>query len=358
MRYLIRQKKLRALLASNSLDALLVRKRENIFYLTGSRGEDSVLVIARSGNFVVTDARYALEYKKSAVNTSIVTAGPGSALPRVRDILNKARAKRVGFEADSLTYSEFAAFKKQLKKARLVPAKKLVESLRMIKDSYEIGLIKKACTHGCRTMAYGLRNLAEPHTEKSLKTKIESYMLKRTFWPPSFDLIVASGKNCSMPHAVATDKKIRKGEMVVIDLGVRNYGYNSDLTRTVYLGKIEREYSRVYNIVLDAQKKAIDGIRPGVRASFIDSISRKYISEKGLGGYFVHSLGHGIGLETHEAPGLSGRNNTALKPGMTVTVEPAVYIPGWGGVRIEDVILVTKNGCEILTGSSGKTLCR
>lgn len=356
--YLNRQKRLADILISKGLDALLIKKKENIFYLTGSRGEDSLLVASRSGIFVVTDARYSEEYKKSARNSSVVTTGIKNTLQCVYDILKKSRAARVGFEADNLTCSEFTALKKYLRKTRLVPAERLVESLRIIKDSHEIECIKKACVYGCQAMSYSLKNLAYSHTENSLKQKIEGWFLKKGFWPAGFETIVASGRNSSMPHALATDKKIRRGEMVVIDLGVRNYGYNSDLTRTVYLGRIERIYSRVYNVVLDAQKKAIDNIRPGVKASFIDNISRKYINDKGFGRYFIHSTGHGIGLETHEAPGLFGKSNVVLAQGMTMTVEPGIYIPGWGGVRIEDVILVTKNGCEALTGGNNKALCR
>jgi len=146
--------------------------------------------------------------------------------------------------------------------------------------------------------------------------------------------------------------------MVVIDLGTMNCGYNSDLTRTVFLGRINRKYSRIYNIVLDAQKKAIESIRPGVTAGYIDNISRQYIINKGFGKYFIHSLGHGIGLEVHEAPRISRNNSTILKKNMVITIEPGIYIPGWGGVRIEDVVLITKNGSEVLTKSNKKLLCR
>lgn len=142
--------------------------------------------------------------------------------------------------------------------------------------------------------------------------------------------------------------------MVVIDLGAMDYGYNSDLTRTVFLGRIERKYSLVYQTVFDAQKKAIEAVRAGIRANLIDNISRQYIRDKGFGRYFTHSLGHGVGLETHERPAVSRRSKALLEKGMTITIEPGIYIPGWGGVRIEDTLLVTEKGCEILTGGCGK----
>ena len=234
----------------------------------------------------------------------------------------------------------------------------MVESLRMIKDKDEIRHITEACKKGCEVMDYALKIAKPPLTEGSIKDKVEVYIAENRIKKAGFDIIVASGKNASMPHASVSGKNIIKGEMVIIDLGTMNYGYNSDLTRTIFLDKINGKYSRIYNIVLDAQKKAIENIKPGIKAKYIDNISRQYISEKGLGRYFVHSLGHGIGLETHEKPHISRNSNAILEKGMTITIEPGVYIPGWGGVRIEDVVLVTKKGCRILTKTCRKTLCR
>ncbi|MFH1853772.1 MAG: Xaa-Pro peptidase family protein [Candidatus Omnitrophota bacterium] len=354
----LRQRKLLDVLEAKSLDALIVRKKENISYLTGARGEESLLIVSHFGSSIITDARYTEEYSKAARNTSVVATGIKNPSQRVDGILKKNRAERVGFESDNLTYSEFTALKKSTGNIRLVPVKGIVESLRKVKDSYEIECIRNACRYGCCAMNYGLRNLSRFSTETFVKQKIEAYLLKKGIEPAGFEIIVASGVNSSMPHAVATDKKIKKGKIVVIDLGARDCGYNSDLTRTVFLGRIKRKYSRVYNVVFDAQKKAIDSIKPGVKASFIDAISRTYIKDKGFGRHFVHSLGHGIGLEIHEEPLLSGKSSAVLEQGMTVTVEPGIYIPRWGGIRIEDVVLVTKNGCEVLTGGCGKILCR
>ena len=198
-------------------------------------------------------------------------------------------------------------------------------------------------------MNFGLRVVRPSLSEIILKKQLERFMASQEIEEADFDIIVASGKNASMPHASPSNKKIRKGEMVVIDLGAASYGYNSDLTRTVFLGRINRKFSHIYNIVLDAQNRAIDNIRPEVPIAYIDTISRKYISEKGLGKYFMHNLGHGIVLEVHEMPNISKTNTALLEQNMTVTIEPGVYIPGWGGVRIEDVVLVTNDGGEVLT---------
>ncbi|MBU4457716.1 MAG: Xaa-Pro peptidase family protein [Candidatus Omnitrophica bacterium] len=358
MNYLQRQHKLKKLLDSNHLDALLIRKKQNIAYLTGIRGDDSILLISKKKNYLITDSRYKEEYKKGLKNCSLEIAGSGETghiiSYAIEAIAKKTRSRRIGFESNNFSHAAYAGLKKRLKRRALRPVTGMVESLRMIKDKDEIACIRKACQDGCEIMNYGVRSARPLLRESELRQRIESYIAKKNLKRADFEMIIASGRNASMPHASCSSRKIRKREMVVIDLGAMNYGYNSDLTRTVFLGKIDRTYSRIYSIVKHAQKKAIEAIRPGIKASYIDHISRQYISLKGLGKYFIHSLGHGIGLETHEGPRLSKKSKDILKKNMTVTVEPGIYIPGWGGVRIEDVALVTNKGCEVLTKRSRK----
>ena len=354
MNYLQRQRKLKKILDSNHLDALLVRKRQNIAYLTGIRGDDSIFLISKKKNYLITDSRYKEEYKKGLKNCSLEIVGSGETGQCVEAIAKKTRSGRIGFESNNFSHAAYAGLKKRLKRRALRPVTGLVESLRRIKDKDEIARIRKACQDGCEIMNYGMRSARPLLRESELRQRIESYIAKKNLKRADFEIIIASGRNASMPHASCSSRKIRKREMVVIDLGAMNYGYNSDLTRTVFLGKIDRTYSRIYNIVKDAQKKAIEAIRPGIKASYIDHISRQYITLKGLGKYFIHSLGHGIGLETHEGPRLSKKSKDILKKNMTVTVEPGIYIHGWGGVRIEDVALVTDKGCEVLTKGSRK----
>jgi len=331
MNYKARQKKLLKILESKSLDGFLIKKRENISYLVGAKGNEAVLFVAGKKFFLYKD---------------------------VEGLSKHVRSKRIGFESNNFSYSEYIILKKKLKNKALTPVKEAVESLRMVKDKDELMCIKAACRDASRLMNYALKNIRPSLRENSLKDRLEAYIAKKGMKRADFDIIVASGRNSSMPHARSSEKKIKNGEMVVIDLGIMNYGYNSDLTRTVFLGRIERKYSRIYNIVLDAQKKAIENIRPGLRVNYIDNISRQYIVNKGLGKYFIHNLGHGIGLEIHERPHLSKTNNTILQKNMVVTVEPGIYIPGWGGVRIEDDVLITKDGSEVLTKSSKKLLCK
>ncbi|MFC1624281.1 M24 family metallopeptidase [Candidatus Omnitrophota bacterium] len=358
MDYKRRQDNLIRLLENRSLDALLIRKRQNISYLLGSKGEDSILIASRKKNFLLTDSRYKEEYSNSIKGCCLKIIRPNDAYECIETIAKKNRLRRVGFESNNFSYSEYAGLKKNLINIVLRPVKDMVESLRMIKEDDEVRCIKVACKYGCDAMNHGLKTVKNFLSERAVKNRIEGYMLKRGLRRAGFDIIVASGENASKPHASISDKKIKKGEMVIIDLGTMNYGYNSDLTRTVFLGRIYRKYLRIYNIVLDAQRRAIENIKPGVKAKHIDAISRRYISSKGLGKYFIHSLGHGIGLETHEEPHISGNSSAILEKNMIITIEPGVYIPGWGGVRIEDVVRVTEEGYEVLSdGSSRKALC-
>jgi Xaa-Pro aminopeptidase len=347
--YKSRHKNLIKLLESQKLDVLLIKKKQNICYLTGARGDDSVLFFSSGGNFLITDARYEEEYTGVLKDCGLKIIKDKNIYSIIEELCVRAGLKRVGFESDNFLYSQYVSLKKNLKGRKVVPVKGLTESLRMIKSPGEVGCLREACLKGRFIMDYALQNIKEAVTEMSVKNRIEAYAAKKGFKLADFDIIVASGRNAAMPHALPSEKIIRRGEMVIIDLGIMNYGYNSDLTRTVFLGKINREYSRVYNIVSDAQQKAIERIKPGVRISLIDNISRQYISVKGFGKYFIHSLGHGIGLEVHESPRISAANDTILKENMTLTIEPGVYIPGWGGVRIEDDILVTETGSEVLT---------
>ena len=354
MSYIDRQKKLIKFIAAKSLDAFLVRKKENIAYLTGSRGEDAVLFISAKGNILITDSRYKEEYKKTAEGCSVRAVGGGlKPPPTLNEIITEscveARSKAIGFEADNLTYQGYLNLKKRLAKRRLAALTQAVERLRMIKDQGEIRHIRQACKNGARLMNYAVRSLKPGAAENKIKRMIEAYALKNNLEAAGFDIIVASGTNASMPHAPASNKIIKKQEMVIIDLGAMYSGYNSDLTRTVFLGKIDREYSRIYAIVLASQRTAIENLRPGVRAKDIDAVSRRYISDKGMGSFFLHSLGHGIGRETHEIPAISRTSDIKLEKGMVITIEPGIYIPGWGGVRIEDTVLITENGREVLT---------
>ena len=352
--HLERQSKLIKYIEQNALDGFLVKKKQNVSYLSGTRGEDAVLFISSKKNFLVTDSRYGEEYKKSIKNSSLVITKNKSMLAAIEDAARETGSKRIGFEADNFSYAAYSNLKKTLKNIKLAPCARAVETLRMVKDKSEIGYIAKACEHGSRIMNQAVKFVKPGASEKNVKTKAQEYAMKNNLAFADFDIIIASGKNSSMPHAIVSDKKIKKNEMVIIDLGAMYSGYNSDLTRTVFLGKINHKYLRIYMIVLEAQRKAIERIKPGIYAKDVDAVSRRYISEKGMGRYFLHSLGHGIGRETHEIPAISRNSEIRLEKDMVVTIEPGVYVPGWGGIRIEDTVLVTESGCKILTEGADK----
>lgn len=350
MNYSDRREKLIKFLRGESLDAFLVRKKENIAYLTGARGEDAVLFISARDAILITDSRYEEEYKKNAERCSVRITGGGKNLwETIAEACDEADSKSIGFESASFVYQEYESLKKRLSRRKLTPLTAAVENLRVIKDSGEIHDIRQACKYGVQLMNYAVKAAKPGVSENSVKAAIEAYALKNDIKLAGFEIIVASGVNASMPHAVASQKRIKKHDMVVIDLGAAYLGYNSDLTRTVSFGKINRNYSALYNIVLASQAMAIESLKPGVYAKDIDAISRRYISDRGVGSFFIHSLGHGVGRETHEIPAISRTSKIKLEQGMVITIEPGIYIPGWGGIRIEDTVLITADSCEVLT---------
>lgn len=354
MSYIDRQNKLIAYLKKESIGAFLIKKKENISYLTGSRGEDAILFVSPKKNILMTDSRHKEEYEKSSKRCSVSIVKNKNFGEIITAACVETRSSLVGFEADNFTYQGYANLKKLFGKIKLAPLTHAIENLRMIKDESEIRHIKQACKYGAQLMNYAIKALKPGVSENSVKRAIEAHALRNNFNLAGFDIIVASGANSSMPHAVASNKIIRKQEMVTLDLGAMHCGYNSDLTRTVFLGKISRKYLQIYNIVLAAQSVAIEILKPGVYVKDADAVSRRYISDRGMGSFFIHSLGHGIGRETHEIPAISQSSNIKLEKGMVITIEPGIYMPGWGGVRIEDMVLITKNGCEILTKGAMK----
>jgi len=354
MSYIDRQNKLIAYLKKESVDAFLIRKKENIAYLTGSRGENAILFVSPEKNTLITDLRYKEEYKKSARRCSVNVAENKNPWEIIEVFCAETHSTFIGFEADNFTYQEYVNLKKCLGKRKLTPLTHVVENLRAVKDKIEIHNIRQACKYGSYLMNYAVRALKPGVSENNVKRSIESFALKNNLNLANFDMIVASGANASMPHAAASDKIIKRQDMVTVDLGAMYCGYNSDLTRTVFLGKINHKYLHIYEIVLAAQAVAIKSLRPGVYAKDIDAVSRQYISDRGMGSFFLHSLGHGIGREIHEIPAISRTSKIKLEKGMVITIEPGIYIPGWGGVRIEDTVLITENGCEVLTKDAKK----
>lgn len=344
-----------AVLRRQGIDAFFVTKPENVRYLSGYRGEDAYLLLAKGKRFLITDSRYYLQAKKDVKDFEIVIAkGPIS--QAMAGLSAKLKLKKIGFESAHLTYlnHERIAGKFAAADVELLPLLDVVEGMREIKDETEIALIKDSVAILENAVLYFETMLKPGLSENDLASKTEYFIRAASREWASFEIIVASGPNSAFPHARPSDRIIKPNDMVLLDLGVSYGGYKSDLTRVFFLGKINVKQKKIYGIVKEAQRRSIKAIKPGAKISEIDGIARGFINDKGFGRRFGHSLGHGIGLEVHEGPSISSRNHAEIKPGMVFTVEPAVYLPNWGGIRIEDMVLVTKKGCKVLTDDIDK----
>jgi len=346
--------KVRSALKNKGLDAFLVTKEVNVSYVTGLPIADSYLFLCKNKNIILTDFRYALEAKKLKNFTFRRIDASFSGI--LRDLVADLKLKKIGFEGGALPYNAYLTMKKALKNITLVGDKGFIEEIRAVKEKHELQMLREAIRISRLTFRYVKNILKTGISERELAKKIDICIRNHGGDDTAFPTIVASGPNAAQPHAVATNRKLRRHEPIVVDLGVRVNGYNSDLTRTFYLGKISPKYYRIYNVIYGAQKHAIARVKPGRAISEIDEAARKIINEAGFGKYFGHALGHGIGREIHEYPKISKAVKSKLTPGMVFTIEPGVYIPGWGGIRIEDMVLVTKNSCKVLTDDIGKTI--
>lgn len=329
------------------LDCLLVTNRTNVSYLSGFRASDALVLVTGNKSYFITDSRYAEDAERSLRGFKIEII-EHSTYETIKNIIKRSGLKRIGFESMDIPYDIGCRLKSSLRPAEFKPVKDVVENIRTIKDISEQILIRKSVALVKRVFKHALSRVRPGVSEKFLSGLIETDFIKNGA-AAGFDSIVASGANSSKPHAFVSDEKIKNNSFVMMDIGCRLNGYCSDITRMVVVGKVPGRFKKIYMIVKKAQELAIEKIRPGVKASEVDSAARDYITNKGFGKNFGHSLGHGVGMDVHEKPSISGVNDTILKKGMVFTIEPAIYLPGFGGVRIEDMVLVTDNGCEILT---------
>ncbi|NQT89857.1 MAG: aminopeptidase P family protein [Candidatus Omnitrophica bacterium] len=343
-----RIQRLRRSLRCLRVDAFLISNPSNIYYMSGFRGTDSYCLISLTDCFIITDFRYMEQAEKEAPYFSLVT-GPKGLLKKTTGLIRNARLKRVGFESDHLTVKE-AEVIGSARGFKFCPVFQLIEKFRIIKDAQEIAYIRKASNIAKGVLHKVIKGIKQGEREKDISLKIDLLLEKRGAEASAFETIVASGANASMPHARPTARRIKSKEPVVMDCGARFNGYNSDLTRSRFVGKIDKSLILIYSSVAEAQALAIKKVAPGVKISDIDKAARNYITKKGFGSHFGHAAGHGIGIDVHESPGINSKNHSTLKEGMVFSIEPAIYIPGWGGVRIEDLVLVTAKGHEVLTG--------
>lgn len=341
---------LRNLLAEQELDAILVGQPENRRYLSGFTGSSGLLLISDEHTLLLTDFRYLEHASEEAPLFTIVQVHRNMA-DLVVQTLNETGVRRVGFESQHVTYETYRRWKEGADQVELVPAKGLVEKLRMVKDEGELATIREAVRVADAAMSHILDIITPGMTEREVAWELESHMRTHGADKVSFDFIVASGPNGAMPHAVTTDRKIEASDPVVVDIGAKVDGYCSDMTRTFCIADGDEKFLEVYGIVTEAQEMAEQGLHAGAGGVEVDGLARDFIHAKGHGEHFGHGLGHGVGLAIHEGPTLSKLSQDTLEPGMVVTVEPGIYLPGWGGIRIEDLVVVREKSAEILTGS-------
>ncbi len=332
-----------------NIDALLITNDTNIRYLTQFPACESWLLVTKGRSFYITDFRYAQEAREGLKGVTIkqFTQTPCATL---FELTKQHRIKRLGFDEKQITVSLFKRLKEFCpSRTKLLPANGVVEGLREIKDVEEIEV-----TRQCLKLHYKaidlMKKVVRPGvTEREVANVLEGFV-KKNQAGFAFSPIIASGPNSAYPHAKITDRIIRNNEPVLLDFGMEIKGYKSDLTRNFFLGRMTPRYKQVLDALNLAQRESIAMIKPGVAVADVDAHARKVLRRFGLAKYFGHSLGHGVGLDIHENPRLSSKCNCLLEPGMIVTVEPGVYLPNQFGIRVEDMVLVTKEGCEVLSG--------
>jgi Xaa-Pro aminopeptidase len=351
----VRIKNIYARLKKINIDGFIVSSQPNISYLTGYTSRDSHLLVSKKRNIYFTDSRYIEEARTGLKDIAVVEKINGSVFKMIFDACHNLNLKNIAFEEKSLTHSAYRKLKGEMgREIKLVPTHGLVEEPRQIKAAEELKKIKKATQITIKALKF-IKNIILPgKKEIEIAAELEHFIRYNGGGGSAFDIIVASGPNSSFPHHITSQRRIKNNELVLVDLGVEYQGYKSDLTRVFFLGKINLLIRRIYDIVRSAKDKAIKEIRPGVPIRKIDASARQYITKMGYGSFFSHSLGHGIGLEVHEAPSISAKEKSQLKAGMVFTVEPAIYLPNKFGIRLEDMVLVTEEGGKIISGAFNK----
>jgi len=339
---------LRAWLSDQNLDAAYISSYENRRYFSGFTGSNGYLIITPSELLLITDQRYTLQAKQQAVGYKVVThlLDP---IPTIKDTINSLSIRTLGYETRKLTDFDVRGYRSALPHINWVPMEDIGKQLRAVKDVGEQENLRRAIAIADRAVAR-LVNIIKPGmTEKEVAIELEYILAKEGSEGPAFGTIVASGLRGSLPHGGPTDKRIDTGDMVVVDCGAIYQGYHSDITRTIWVGEPSSRMVEIYKIVLDAQDQALSAIRPGITGGDIDRAHRLVFEQAGVEKYSLRGLGHGVGLEIHEQPRVVIDSQEVIQPGMIFTVEPGLYLPDLGGVRIEDIVLVTESGCEILT---------
>lgn len=350
MPHATRRDKTRRMLRQHDLDALLITNFVNVTYLTGFTGDDSYLLVTRDRDVLISDERYSQQLDEECNDVELSIRGPGKKMASFTvGAIQKTGSRRVGFESQSMTVELRDTLAEAAAGVEFEATSGWVESLRMVKDRSEIEATRRACQLARRAFDVVRAKLTEEMTEREAAAELEYQARRFGGKALSFTPIVGVGTRAALPHGTPSDRRIGEGDFVLIDWGVNEGLYMSDLTRVLPTARISPKLRKLYNVVLEAQLAGIAAIRPGVTCETVDQAARKIIDKAGYGKAFGHGLGHGIGLEIHEGPRLAQGEQNLLKAGMIVTVEPGIYFRKWGGIRIEDDVLVTRSGHEVLS---------
>ncbi len=342
-------------LAGDRVDGMLVTSPENIRYLCGFCGTEGTLVLTDASRCFFTDGRYTTQARDQAACCRVITYKD-----KFREIgrhLHRGGIRRVGIESRHISVALLNQFMKEAAGVEPVPLGSELDGLRIVKDAAETALLRKAARKASESLAETLACVRPGVSELDVAAELEFRMRRKGGDCPAFPTIVASGPRSALPHAAATDKKLSKGEFVTIDFGVQCAGYCSDQTRTFILGRPTKKQRRIYDAVLKAHDRAIAAVRAGRPLKAVDAAARKVIERTGYAKRFIHGTGHGLGLCVHEPPVVSPHSTGSAEKGMVFTIEPGIYLPRWGGVRIEDTIVVTAQGCERITEGDCRLIC-
>jgi len=350
-----RVRKLRKELEVRKLEAILITNAYNRRYISGFTGTSGYVLVTADRAWFLTDFRYMEQAALQAVGFEIVQHQP-KVIATVKELLDSVHLTRLAVEQDDLSYGTYQSYQSALGGIELIPVSGVVERLRMFKEEGELAVLQEACDLADRTFTHILPFLKPGAVESDIALEMEMFMRKNGATSSSFDTIIASGERSALPHGVASGKALANGELITMDFGALYKGYCSDITRTVALGKVPAKLREIYVIVLEANLACIAGLKPGMTGKEGDALARDIIAKAGYGDRFGHGTGHAVGLEIHENPRLSLQCDTVLAPGMVVTVEPGIYLPGLGGVRIEDDVVITETGVRVLTRSAKEFL--
>ena len=347
-----RRRAVAAGLTERKLDAFLVAFSPNLRYLTGFTGSNGNLLVTRGESILFTDPRYTIQAQSDSGDCRIAIA-KGRLVAAVATAIARLGLKRIGYEPARMTCDLYESLKSSLPmRASLHPVAGWIEELRMVKSPSEVERIRRSVQTNSQAFDLAVARLRPGARERDFAADLEYRMRRLGAEKPAFETIVAGGVRSALPHAQPTAAPLHAGDLVMVDMGAFVQGYASDMTRMLFLGQPDAKVKRTYKAVLEAQLAAIDAVRAGVMAARVDRAARATLKGRGLDRAFIHATGHGLGLEIHEPPRIGNREKTRLRAGMTITIEPGVYLEGWGGIRIEDTVLVTGNGCEILTTTS------